>query len=356
MGSITNMKETYITRAILKDYLTIKEVDITFNKDINIIIGQNGTGKTNFINYLGESLGPLGEIENNNDSHIHFISSDREFLKTLYLSKYIGDDFLPKETVRIQLYQGGWETNEMVAHNLVPIKVLHGIPQNYYVADEPINDIVKKIANGYRVFANNSNALSSEIGVNYLYHAILHPKEDNWDINDSLIELNENLADYTNIHKVRIGINSKISEITKDEVSFNNLYLEYLVNGEWLLFKQLSDGTKRLFYVISEILMGKRPIVLLEEPELGLHPHQLYKLMEFIREMSDKYQFIITTHSPIVLNMLQKDELDSIIIATIEKGSTKLNHLTEEQIEKARAYMDVADLSDYWMHSDLEKA
>lgn len=352
------MKETYITRAILKDYLTIKEVDITFNKDINIIIGQNGTGKTNFINYLGDSINTPNDIANNN-SQVYFTYRGQQYKKVNYISTVLSADSDIQEVRDIDyIYDGDKISETILTAVFKATKVIHGIPKSYAVIDSPLNDSIKKTRNGYNLFKGSwENIIQFRLAFGYVSKVMSRNIDiEEYDLNLIFEILNNNLLNYSNIEKVRIGENLKVTNISDDEVYFNNLYLEYFVNDEWLLFNQLSDGTKRLFYLISEITLTNRSIVLLEEPELGLHPHQLYKLMEFIREMSDKQQFIITTHSPIVLNMLQKDELDSIIIATIEKGSTKLNHLTEEQIEKARAYMDVADLSDYWMHSDLEKA
>ncbi len=117
----------------------------------------------------------------------------------------------------------------------------------------------------------------------------------------------------------------------------------------------LSDGTKRLFYLVSECLTVDEGIILVEEPELGIHPHQLLKVLDFLKEQSRTKQVIISTHSPLALDVLKEDELDRIIIATYEKG-TRFYHLTEEEKIKAKKYMnEVGELSYYWLHSNLEK-
>jgi predicted ATP-dependent endonuclease of OLD family len=78
--------------------------------------------------------------------------------------------------------------------------------------------------------------------------------------------------------------------------------------------------------------------------------------MLFLKEQSRHKQIIITTHSPQVLDILNKDELGNIIIASYEKGEgTKLRHLDEKEIAKAQQYMEEDYLSDYWRFSDLEK-
>ena len=149
------------------------------------------------------------------------------------------------------------------------------------------------------------------------------------------------------------------------------MFLEFLIDGNWHPFSNLSDGTKRLFYIITEVafdspfyflgygilapnLNNINRIILIEEPELGVHPHQLHELMLFLKEQSQHKQIIITTHSPQVLDILDKDELG--IIASYEKGEgTKLRHLDDQEIAKAQQYMEEDYLSDYWRFSDLEK-
>ena len=141
-------------------------------------------------------------------------------------------------------------------------------------------------------------------------------------------------------------------------------------------FSSLSDGTKRLFYIISEVFendenthvrptnIGKYEgqnqisrIILIEEPELGIHPHQFHKLMEFLKLEAQNKQIIITTHSPQALDAINSNELSRIVIAysTSSKEGTKLRHLNENEIVKANEYIKEDFLSDYWLYSDLEK-
>ena len=150
----------------------------------------------------------------------------------------------------------------------------------------------------------------------------------------------------------------------------------FKIEGNWLPFSNLSDGTKRLFYIISEVFENDenpniRPtnvdryagqteisrIILIEEPELGIHPHQFHKLMEFLKIESERKQIIVTTHSPQALDSINQNELNRIIIAysTNSKEGTKLRHLNENELIKANEYIKDDFLSDYWLYSDLEK-
>jgi predicted ATPase len=132
--------------------------------------------------------------------------------------------------------------------------------------------------------------------------------------------------------------------------------LEFYVNNSWHTWSELSDGTKRIFHIISEI-NHNNGVIFLEEPENGVHPDQLRLLLDFIVEQSKHKQIILTTHAPEVLNVLYEDELDRIIVTRFddEKG-TQMHHLSEKQKKKGKAYMkNVGFLSMFWSNSSLEK-
>ena len=139
------------------------------------------------------------------------------------------------------------------------------------------------------------------------------------------------------------------------QISVQNIYIEFLINGQWQSWQLLSDGTKRLFYLITEVILTNG-VVLLEEPELGVHPHQLHQIMIFLKEQSEAKQIILTTHSPQVLDVLNSDELERIIIADISKEQgSHFRHLDEKTTAKAKYYLEEEGfISDFWRYSTLE--
>ena len=192
-------------------------------------------------------------------------------------------------------------------------------------------------------------------------------------INVYLTRFNDYLSLYSPILAVRCSELFQVYRNTvQEELIVKGVVLEYQIGEDWLPFSALSDGTKRLFYILTEILsptsvtfdrdsgaikvFDRSKIILLEEPELGIHPDQLQKLLTLIREVSDKHQVIMTTHSPQVLDMLRKDELDRITICELDpKKGTQFRKLSAATKAKAKAYMrDDSYLSDFWRFSTLE--
>ncbi|MBN8571206.1 MAG: ATP-binding protein, partial [Ignavibacteria bacterium] len=172
----------------------------------------------------------------------------------------------------------------------------------------------------------------------------------------TLSTLNLNLKRFTCIDEVRLNKNVYLT-INKDNIILNNLLLEFKIFGDWVPWDYLSDGSKRLFYMFSQVLSNDTMwYILVEEPELGLHPDQVNKIMIFLKEQAKERQVIISTHSPQILNILNEDELNRIIISELTEKGTEFHHLSFEKIKKAKSYMknNGVALSDYWIYGSME--
>jgi predicted ATPase len=110
-----------------------------------------------------------------------------------------------------------------------------------------------------------------------------------------------------------------------------------------LEFWQESDGTLRLLALLTA--MYQQPplsMLVIEEPELTVHPEALALLVDLLIERSAYQQVLITTHSPDLLNCLPAETLR---IVELEGGTTKIGPLSEEQKAVVEAkYFKMGDL------------
>ncbi len=106
---------------------------------------------------------------------------------------------------------------------------------------------------------------------------------------------------------------------------------------------QESDGTLRLIALLTA--MYQQPslsMLVIEEPELTVHPEALGKLVDLLVERSAYQQVVLTTHSPDLLNYLPAETLR---VVELEKGATKIGPLSEEQKKViAEKYFKMGDL------------
>ena len=141
------------------------------------------------------------------------------------------------------------------------------------------------------------------------------------------------------------------------ETKVSSLFYEFKVENEWHVWNELSDGTRRIAWLVLSICTTSATMILIEEPELGIHPELLASFMEFVAEQSKNKQFIITTHSPEVLNIIEPNELDRINIARYdtEQKTTVIEKIPAERKVLIQNYMqETGLLSDYWVHVNLE--
>jgi predicted ATPase len=389
----------YITSVHLKGYKSIRDVSVTLNKGLNILIGANGSGKTNFLEFLDAAYNNnYVALFNGQNRKVEISISRNDETK-----KMIGEKVLKKSIKGLSSYiveeEVKFSENSVgkAIYYLDENKVITNVqsdnnqdwvrqkdystqfirfenPLNLILRDKlsleisvyiDINEANKKYIRFWTSFLRSTNDFGTFLDDIFFYGNTFNEKnvnsiikkitENQWSTID---ELRRNLNQFSPIRNIKIDWELTRIRRQKDEGSESALIegidFQFYVNNEWINWTQLSDGTKRLFYLIGSVTYAtKNEIILIEEPELGVHPHQLALLMNFLKSESDDKQIIISTHSPQVLNCLGEDDLDRIIVARHEgKTGTKLYHLSEEEKGFASEYMrNEAFLSDYWMLS-----
>jgi predicted ATPase len=125
----------------------------------------------------------------------------------------------------------------------------------------------------------------------------------------------------------------------------------YLTEGERNVpAHRLSDGTLRYLSLIVMLLdPGPARLVLIEEPELGLHPDVLPMLRDLLVSASERFQLIVTTHSTQFVDAMT-DHAESVVICEKQQDTTSLSRLDPEDIDRWRQFGTLGTL---WMSGRL---
>lgn len=114
---------------------------------------------------------------------------------------------------------------------------------------------------------------------------------------------------------------------------------------------EVSDGIL-YFTAILAILHQPNPpkVILLEEPENGIHPRRIVEIYRLITKLAEEknVQFFITTHSPILLNQFSEDP-ECVWVFDKEDGISKIQNLHHDILEPRRKKlleMGIEDPSD----------
>jgi predicted ATPase len=95
---------------------------------------------------------------------------------------------------------------------------------------------------------------------------------------------------------------------------------------------QLSDGTLRFIALATALLQPNPPsTVLIDEPELGLHPQALDILANLILQAQNRTQLIVSTQSAPLLNAFEPDQ---IIVIDREEGESRFRRLETDNLRE----------------------
>jgi predicted ATPase len=126
------------------------------------------------------------------------------------------------------------------------------------------------------------------------------------------------------------------------------LHFKFAENGQEVSASQVSDGVLLVLAYLTIFYLPKPPRVLLvEEPENGIHPKRLQDVLKILRDLVEEQshtQVILTTHSPYVLDMFKPEEV-SVCIRE-KDGSVTVHKLSDSKT--VREQLDVFTLGEIW--------
>lgn len=104
-----------------------------------------------------------------------------------------------------------------------------------------------------------------------------------------------------------------------------------------------SDGTLRFICLATALLQPFPPsTIVIDEPELGLHPYAIDILAELIKAASQKTQVIVSTQSPALVDCFQPED---VIVVNREKGASTFKRLKTKDLSE---WLKEYSLGDLW--------
>jgi len=90
---------------------------------------------------------------------------------------------------------------------------------------------------------------------------------------------------------------------------------------------RLSDGTLRYLAILTLLCdPSPPPLIVLEEPELGLHPDMLPTLARLLADASTRTQLVVTTHAPGLVDAFS-DNPEAILVCERDENGTHIERL-----------------------------
>lgn len=126
------------------------------------------------------------------------------------------------------------------------------------------------------------------------------------------------------------------------------LYFQFANGTQLVPAAQVSDGVLLVLAYLTILHLPKPPrVVLVEEPENGIHPKRLQDVLKILRDLvaeQERTQVILTTHSPYVVDLFKPEEVS--VCLKDDDGSVSVHALSKSRT--VREQLDVFTLGEIW--------
>lgn len=353
-----------IEQVYIKNYKSIQEANVKLGS-LNVLIGSNGVGKSNFISFfelvnalLNKRLGSYVVMRGGFDRFLYQGQKYSKYMECLLdFANTNAFFFQLKPTIENKAFieSSGDYFNNKKDDTKDYVNLWNKTLWDNAVEESGILDSAKWRANYLRNFLNSFT----------VYHfqdtsiTSLMRKECNIGDNIALRHDASNLAAYLfrlqknepKSFKLIEGVIRSIVPYFKGFVLRENPNKQDYITLEWeekdsdtyLDANSLSDGTLRFIALATLLLQPNLPdTIIIDEPELGLHPTAINKFAAMVRRASQKKQIILATQSVNLVNCFEPEE---VVVVDRKDNQTIFNRLDKESLS---VWLDVYNLGDIW--------
>ncbi len=354
------MKELFNTqdqlaRIVLKGFKSIETCELELGA-LNVLIGANGAGKSNFISFfrmiqqlLDGNLQPYISKQGGPDSFLFYGRKKTEQIRT---ELYFGNNgywctLEPTSDNRLMFAQESFWWNEIGERS---IGRGHFETNAHKGTSTGIDKFVLPSMRQWRVYhfqdTGETSLIKQKHGIND---------------NEYLRPDARNLAAFLYFLKKKHSnrYNRIVKTVQLAAPFFGDFFLrsspenEDQIELEWnerdsdIPFKahHLSDGTLRFICLATVLLQpsDKQPeTILIDEPELGLHPFAITLLASLIRSVSKSKQVIVSTQS---VELLDEFDVEDVVVVDRKAGKSFFRRLKPDELD---SWLDEYTLGELW--------
>lgn len=304
-----------IEKVRIKNVKGIKDLELSFKKDnkildLIVLAGINGSGKTTILESIKDFFDnrniDFNDIEKSN-IYLEIFFEDFEREKIIPFINIDSQNNIYQVFHMLGSYNSYMKENKGLYHQLA--KKLENPPKIIYV---PANNSFGKVETASTTLSKNYQLINiidsvamrdipSYIATRRNYLATIEEDLTMKEVTNKVVN------EINGIFNI-LELDVKLKGFSKDEKTmpiFENSA------GEEFDINNLSSGEKQLFLRTLSIKMlePKNSIILIDEPELSLHPKWQQRIIEVYKKIGENNQIIVATHSPHILGSISNENI-----------------------------------------------
>ncbi|HUT54205.1 MAG TPA: AAA family ATPase [bacterium] len=356
-----------LSKITLRGFKSIRSLDELTLRNINVLIGANGAGKSNLISFF-KMLNWMTPSTGN----LQFIIGKSGGANALL---HDGASLTPQIEASLS-FESDKGLNEYY------MRLFYAAPDTLRFADEryrfsrkglPTSAEWKTLESGHSetrliAAADNGDQTAKTIlwilksCVVYQFHNTSETARirQKWDIEDNrfLKEDGANLAPFLYLlNKTRPEYYRRIVDTIRQIAPFFGDFIFEPENGKVLLkwqeresdmlfgAHQASDGTLRMFALVSLLLQPENclpSVIILDEPELGLHPYAINVISGLLKSVSVNRQVILATQSTTFIDYFDPED-----VVVVERPGRE-SFFKRLEPEKLDQWLDEYSMAELW--------
>lgn len=343
----------------VEGYRSIRKLDLDL-APLNVMIGPNGAGKSNFISFF-KFMNKLQDKELQLHVRTQLNGADR----TLYFGRKTTSELkihlhFPPNSYEARLVPSADDglvfASESAWFHADEINYVGGDKQTMLARGgdlesrlpkpntmTPAGHVARYISD-WKVYHFHDTSDTAKVKGTYSIHA-----------NDRLMPQGDNLAAFlygireSDAYKKIVSTVQRVAPFFHDFIfveepnALIRLRWKHRGSDDYFDATMLSDGTLRFICLATLLLQPSLPtIILLDEPELGLHPFAMQLLAAMMRSASESTQIIASTQSVTLANEFGWQD---IVVVDQINDSSQFRRLKEDEVS---AWMDQYRMGDVW--------
>lgn len=351
----------------IRGFKSIEELEGMRLDNLEVLIGANGAGKSNFVEFFGfmravaeESLQAYLNAQGGGDGFLYLGPkvTPRIEVRLLFGDLVYELDLAPTakgglQVALEQLHDRASDRTERIGRGSLESGLKRA--REKAADDKAPAALIHDALSGWMVYHFHDTSALAPMRREQSARDRDRLRDDASNIAAFLLHLKQKYPEYYALIRDSVRLIAPFFDdflLRPEERGFEEkIRLEWTQKGSDFPFQpvHLSDGTFRFICLATALQQPQLPrTIVIDEPELGLHPFALGIVADLIKTASERTQVIISTQSPTLLDYFDPRD---VVVVNRRDGRSTFDKLDEQAL---KSWLDEYTVGELWQKNVVE--